>query len=107
MAGLAVSPLHDVRHSLHEAARPEVFLGEVPLLGLDKQEVLSGVVKVGDVQVYLLVSIGWISFLEKMFKIVAKNHLKKLFFILIFVEMLWFVCQCGPDQSAGGPSHWQ
>ena len=49
VAGLAVSPLHDVRHSLHQAARPEVFLGEVPLLGLDKQEVLSGVVKVGDV----------------------------------------------------------
>ena len=74
MAGLAVSPLHDVRHSLHEAARPEVFLGEVPLLGLDKQEVLSGVVKVGDVQVYLLASIGLISSLEKIIKIVVKKH---------------------------------
>ena len=102
-----MSPLDDVRHRLHDQSRPEVFLGEVPLLSLDKQEVLSGVVKVGDVQVYLLASIGWISFLEKIIKIVVKKHLLKLFFILILVEMLWFVCQCGPDQSAGGPSHWQ
>ena len=52
-AGLLVSPLDDVRHRLHDQARPEVFLGEVLPVRLNVEIILRSVVQVGNIKVDL------------------------------------------------------
>ena len=46
-------PLDDVRHRLHDQARPEVFLREVFPVRLNVEIILRSVVQVGNIKVDL------------------------------------------------------
>ena len=48
-----MSPPDDLRHGLHDDAGPQVFLGEVFPIRLYVEMIVSGVVKVGNIQVDL------------------------------------------------------